>query len=150
MSQSLNKTIVHIIFSTKHRNPLIDFEIEPDLHRYMGGILNNLECLPIQVGGYKDHIHIICLLSRKISIMKLLEEIKKPSSRWMKTKSIRYQNFYWQDGYAIFSVDPEKLDEVVEYVRNQHKHHEKISFQDECRLLFKQYGIDFDERYFWD
>ncbi|MCF0057030.1 IS200/IS605 family transposase [Dyadobacter sp. CY356] len=94
MSQSLAKVCTHIVFSTKYRQPLIDDKIENELHRYLGGICNKFECIPIQVGGYVDHIHILCVMSRKISIMKLLEEIKKNSSRWIKTKGKEYEGFY--------------------------------------------------------
>ena len=86
MSQSLAKVCTHIVFSTKYCQPLIDEKIENELHRYLGGLCNKFECIPIKVGGYVDHIHILCVMSRKISIMKLLEEIKKNSSRWIKTK----------------------------------------------------------------
>ena len=87
MGQSLNKIYVHLVFSTKHRNPLITDSIKDELFNYLGGICKNLECNPIQVGGYKDHVHILCLLSKKITLMKLLEEIKSHSSKWIKTKS---------------------------------------------------------------
>jgi len=102
MSQSLAKVCAHIVFSTKYRQPLIDEKIENELWSYMGGICARLECQPIKIGGYVDHIHILCALSRKIAIMTLLEEVKKSSSKWIKTKGLDYKDFYWQDGYGIF------------------------------------------------
>jgi putative transposase len=84
MPQSLSKVYVHITFSTKHRKHLIDDEIEASLYAYIGGICKGLECNPIKVGGYRDHVHILCLLSQKIAQMKLLEEVKKQSSKWVK------------------------------------------------------------------
>jgi len=95
MAQSLSKVYTHIIFSTKHRRNLIDEAIQPDLFDYLGGICKGLECNPVQVGGYLSHVHILCLLSRKISPMKLLEEVKKRSSLWIKTIGEKYNNFYW-------------------------------------------------------
>ena len=100
-------------FSTKHRAPLIDKQIEDKLYAYLGGICKGLECNPIQVGGYRNHVHILCLLSKKIAQMKLLEEVKKQSSKWMKTNGPDYANFYWQDGYAIFSVNPAEVDVLL-------------------------------------
>lgn len=82
--------------------------------------------------------------------MKLLEEIKKSSSLWMKTKGNGYSNFYWQDGYAVFSVRPTELEVVARYIRNQKEHHRKTVYQNECRTLFKKNGIEYDERYVWD
>ena len=113
MSQSLSKVCTHIVFSTKHRQPLIDEKIENELYAYLGGICKEHDCLPIKVGGYVDHIHILCVLSRKIAIMKLLEEVKRSSSKWIKTKGSDYEEFYWQDGYGIFSVNPIELEVVI-------------------------------------
>ena len=121
MSQSLSKVYVHITFSTKNRYPFIDREIERRLWDYIGGICKTMECNPVRVGGHNDHIHICCLLSKKITQIKLLEEIKKESSKWIKTKGRQYEKFYWQDGYSIFSVNPSELEKVVEYMVNTTK-----------------------------
>ena len=150
MSQSLYQIYLHLVFSTKYREPSIDEQIEDELHAYLGGTCKALECEPIKVGGYYDHIHILCKLSKKIALMKLLEEVKKSSSKWIKTKDDKYVDFYWQNGYSAFSVNPSEVDKVVDYIANQKEHHRKISFQDESRLFFKKYKIDFDERYVWD
>jgi len=150
MPQSLSKVYVHITFGTKYRLKLIDDTIKDALFEYIGGICKGLECYPLQVGGYLDHIHVLCTLSRKIAQMTLLEEMKKQSSKWIKTRGQTYADFYWQDGYAIFSVNPAETDVVVKYILNQEKHHNKTSFQDEYRALLNKYEIEFDERYVWD
>ena len=82
--------------------------------------------------------------------MKLLEELKKRSSKWVKTKGAPYLNFYWQDGYGIFSVNPSEIDKVIDYIKNQEEHHQKRSFQDEFRAFLKKYKVEYDERYVWD
>ncbi len=150
MPQSLSKVYVHIIFSTKNRNNLIDDNIKTPLFEYLGGVCKGVQCNPVQVGGYKNHIHILCLLSKKITQIKLLEELKKQSSKWIKTKGTKYHNFYWQDGYGIFSVNPSEVDVVVDYIKNQAEHHRKKSFEDELRAFLKKYKVDYDERYLWD
>lgn len=150
MPQSLSKVYVHICFSTKNRQNLIDENIDSSLYEYLGGICKGLGCSPIQVGGHKNHVHILCLLSKKITQIKLLEEVKKQSSKWMKTKGVKYQNFYWQDGYGIFSVNPFELDVVIDYIENQEEHHTHRTFQDEFRAFLKKYKVEFDERYIWD
>jgi len=150
MGQSLVKNYIHIVFSTKHRQPLILPPVESDLHSYLGGICKKLECQPIKIGGYTDHIHILCMLSKKIALMKLLEEVKSHSSKWIKTKGPGYENFYWQDGYGAFSVNPRQVEKVVAYIANQHEHHSKKTFQDEFRLILKKYQVEYDERYVWD
>ena len=150
MPQSLSKMIGHIVFSTKHRQPLITDGIVDELYRYLGGTCAYLDCPPIKIGGYYDHVHVLCGLSRKIAIMDLLEEIKKQSSKWIKTKGPEFADFYWQNGYGIFSVSPTQVPDVVRYIENQKEHHEQQSFQDECRDFYKRYQIDWDERYVWD
>ena len=150
MPQSLVKNYIHITFSTKDRQPFIDSFIKEELFNYLGGICKKLECYPIIIGGDKDHVHLLVLLSRKIALMKLVELLKTHSSKWIKQKSNSYQNFYWQRGYGGFSVNPTEIEIVKNYILNQEVHHKKSSFQDEYRLFLKKYNIEYDERYVWD
>ena len=150
MPQSLSKVYVHITFSTKNRQNLIDDQIEESLYEYIGGICKGLDCKPVKIGGYRNHVHILCLLSKKITQIKLLEELKKNSSKWIKTKDKKYSNFYWQDRYGIFSVNPYEIDVVVKYIANQKEHHEKVTFKDELRAFLRKYEVEFNEEYLWD
>lgn len=150
MPQSLVKNYVHLVWSTKNRAPLIDKNIKEELYAYMAGISNKLESQVIQIGGIEDHVHILCKLSRKIAMMKLVEEIKSHSSKWIKSKGVSYQNFYWQNGYGGFSVNPKEIDVVINYIKNQEEHHKKRTFQEEYRMFLNQYKMEFDERYVWD
>ena len=150
MGQSLVKIYLHIIFSTKHRNAVIDESIENELHSYLGGVCKNLECPPIKIGGFTDHVHLLCLQSKKITVIKLLEDLKSNSSKWIKTKADRYNDFYWQTGYGAFSVSPSEVEAVKAYIENQHQHHKSITFQEEYRRILTDLHIDFDERYVWD
>ncbi len=150
MAQSLVKSYMHIIFSTKHRQPLIHPPIETELHKYLGGLCNNLECYPIMVGGYIDHVHILCALSKKLTLVKLMEELKSHSSKWIKSKDEKTKNFYWQDGYGAFSVSPTVVDTVTHYIQNQHEHHRDKTFQEEYRTFLDEYEVEYDERYVWD
>ena len=141
---------MHITFSTKNRHPFLDKHIKEELFSYLGGICKNLECNPLIVGGHKDHIHILCLLSRKIALMKLIEELKTHSSKWVKTKGQQYHKFYWQSGYGGFSIHQEQVDRVKDYISTQDEHHKKISFKDEYRAFLREYDIDYNESYVWD
>ena len=141
---------MHIIFSTKHRQPLINENIEHELYSYLGGTCKILDCPPIKVGGHYDHIHILCMLSKKVALVKLLEEVKSHSSSWIKTKGEEFKNFYWQDGYGAFSVNPTEIDVVADYISNQKIHHRTKTFQEEYRAFLKKYRVDYDERYVWD
>jgi putative transposase len=150
MGQSLVKNHVHLVWSTKHRQPFIVPPYEEQLHRYMAGICTNLGCTPIIIGGWVDHVHILCKLSQKIPLMKLMEDVKSNSSKWMKTLEPSLEDFYWQDGYGAFSVNPTGVDKVVAYIANQHKHHAGEDFQSEYRGILNTNGVEYDERYVWD
>ncbi len=149
MGQSLVKNYLHIVFSTKNRKPLIDEDIENELYSYLTGICNKLECYPIKVGGHTNHVHVLCNLSKKMALVKLMEELKSHSSKWIKTKGDKYSNFYWQDGYGAFSVNPREVEVVVKYIENQKEHHRKKSFQEEFVAFLEKYNVEFDEKYVW-
>ncbi len=150
MGQSLVQNYIHIVFSTKHREPLIKPPYENELHSYIAGTCKNLDCQPVKIGGYTDHVHILCMLSKKIALVNLLEEVKTHSSKWMKTKDEALKIFYWQGGYGAFSVNPSQVDTIITYINNQHLHHSKKTFQDEYRAFLKKYNVVYDERYVWD
>lgn len=150
MGQSLNKIYVHLVFSTKNRTPMISDEIANDLFSYLGAICKNLECNPVQVGGYRDHVHILCLLSKKITLIELVEKVKSNSSKWIKTKGSQYEDFYWQNGYGAFSVNPAEIETVKNYILKQEEHHLKRNFQQEFVVFLKKYDVDYDEKYVWD
>ena len=150
MGQSLVKNYIHIVFSTKHRVTLIHQPVQDELYSYIGRIYKEMECQPIKIGGYTDHIHILCMLSKKIALMKLLEEVKSHSSKWMKTKGEILKKFYWQNGYGAFSVNPSQVNIVIAFIENQKEHHKRRSFQDEYRAILRKYKVEYDERYIWD
>jgi putative transposase len=147
MSQSFVQIYVHIVFHTKGNAKLISEEIENELFSYLGGILKNYKSNPLQIGGTSDHIHILCTLPKTIAPADLVEEIKKSSSKWIKTKGAHYYNFYWQDGYGGFSVSNSGVDGVKRYILNQKRHHEQVSFMDEYKILLEAYGIPYEDQY---
>ena len=148
MPQSLAKVNVHIVFSTKHAKHIITAEVKKELHAYIIGTLSKLGSYTNEIYANPDHIHILCTLPRTITIADFISKIKTSSSKWIKTKGIN--NFSWQDGYGIFSVSSSKVEVVENYILNQFEHHKKLSFKDELRKFFMEYGIEFDERYVWD
>ena len=147
MSQSYVQFYTHIVFHTKNNKKFIREEIEDELYSYMGGILRNYKSIPIQIGGTSDHVHMLCTLPKTMTPADLVEEVKKSSSKWIKTKGPRYSNFYWQDGYGGFSVGWSQVDTVKNYIRNQKQHHRKVQFIDEYKSLLDEYGISYEERY---
>jgi putative transposase len=150
MAQSLANVVLHIVFSTKYRHPWITADIEGQLHRYLTTICNALGCHALQVGGTEDHIHNLCRLSRTLTIAKLVETLKRSSSRWLKTIHPRYLDFSWQNGYGAFSVSASQIPRIRDYIVNQKQHHRRMTFEDEFRELLSKYEAGYDERYLWD
>ena len=151
MPQSLAKILIHTVFSTKDRRPLLrDRPVREELHNYLGGILAHLDCQPVIVGGVEDHAHLLSALSRTCQPAEMVKEVKRGSSVWLKTKSPDLADFAWQSGYGIFSIGFSQIESVRSYIAQQEEHHRKASFQDEFRALLRRYEIEFDERYVWD
>ena len=151
MSQSLVKNLIHLVYSTKHRTPWIPQDVQERLWAYQAGIFENMESPALIIGGIDDHVHALFSLSKNYALKKVVEEVKKASSKWMKTKDgTGNALFTWQAGYAGFSVSESNVPAVKKYIRNQAQHHLSMTFQDELRLLFQKHRIDFDERYVWD
>lgn len=136
----------------KDRRPFLrDKTLREELHNYIGGILNQLDCQPVIIGGgVEDHVHLLCALSRTRQASDMIKEVKRGSTLWLKTKSADLHAFSWQSGYGIFSVGFSQIGTVRNYIARQEEHHRKISFQDEFRELLRRYEIEFDEQYIWD
>ena len=150
MPQSLSQIYIHLIFGTKHHEPLLEDHVRDELQRYIATILKNWESPAIKIGSVSNHIHIPFSLSRNHPVRKIVEEVKKSSSKWLKTKDGISSNFHWQNGYGVFSVSQSGLRDLIEYIENQEDHHRHVSFQEEYRKFLQKYNIEFDERYVWD
>ncbi len=148
MSQSLARNVVHLIFSTKNREPFITPESRPDLFAYLAGALNGIDCPAIRVGGVADHVHLLFVLSKNVALAQAVEEVKKESSKWAKGKIS--PRFYWQTGYGAFSVSASNENTVARYIENQEQNHTKRTFQDELIEFFRKHRIAFDEKHLWD
>lgn len=150
MPQSLSFLLVHLVFSTKDRAPVLDEKVRPALHAYLATVARNADCECFRVGGVADHVHLAIRLSRTITVAKLVEELKTSSSKWLKTQSPSMAGFSWQRGYGAFSVGPADLDALRQYIDTQEEHHQSRTFQQEYRAFLTKYGIEFDEQYVWD
>ncbi|MCO8120550.1 IS200/IS605 family transposase [Stieleria sp. TO1_6] len=150
MGQSLVQLYVHLVFATKHRQPLLkNSDCRQRMHSYLAGVCKNQLSPAIIVGGVEDHVHLLCRLGKTIDIAKLIRELKRDSSEWAK-RELSIGNFYWQTGYGAFSISPSHLQALTSYITNQEQHHQKESFQDEFRRLCKKYGVEIDERFVWE
>ena len=150
MPQSLSSIIIHIIFSTKDRLPVLDAAIRPTLHAYLATVARNSGCECYRAGGPADHTHVAIRLSRTITVAALVEELKTASSKWLKTQSRDLVGFSWQRGYGAFSVGRADLEDLLSYIDNQEEHHRACSFQEEYLSYVRQNSVEYDERYVLD
>ena len=150
MPQSLHVLSAHIIFSTKRHHPWLTSNVRERVWAYQSQILQNLECSAITIGGVADHVHVLCNLTKKFPTAKVLEILKKDSSKFVKTLDSSLGDFHWQDGYGLFSVSPSHFDPVRKYILNQEEHHKRETFQEEYLRILKRYRAAYDERYLWD
>ena len=150
MAQSLAKNLIHLIYSTKNRERYLTSEIRPRLFEYQTGIFGQWDCAPIVIGGDSDHVHALFVLSKNRLLCRVVEEVKKGSSKWIKLQGDAFSGFYWQSGYGAFSVSQSHVSKLRLYIEQQEQRHQTVSFQDEFRLFLKRYMIEYDERYVWD
>jgi putative transposase len=150
MSQSLVKNLIHLVYGTKNRQPSIPKDLRAGLFAYQAGILQEWDSPALVIGGVEDHVHALFALSMNHPLKKIVEEVKKGSSKWMKVDGPQNPDFHWQAGYGAFSVSHSNVRAVKRYIENQEERHLKMTFQDELRALFRRHGIEFDERFVWD
>ena len=148
MSQSLARVHIHLIFSTKLREPCISDPVRCALHAYLATVLRNLGCPVTLVNSVEDHVHVLFELARSVTIGAAVEEAKKSSSRWMKSQG--FTAFAWQGGYGAFSVSASQTERVMTYIAKQREHHQRMSFQDEFQAFLERHRITFDEQRLWE
>jgi REP element-mobilizing transposase RayT len=147
MSQSLSKLYIHATFHIKKTSVSIRKQELDQLFSYIAQVLKSMECYPIQVGGVENHVHVLSTMSKNISLARMMEEVKRHSSRWLKTKGSYYKDFGWQGGYGGFSVSQSVVERTANYIKNQERHHKKLSFRDGYLRFLKEYGVDYNEVY---
>jgi putative transposase len=150
MPQSLAKVLVHLVFSTKNREPILTEPVREPLCAYAAAALRDLDSHVMAINAWRDHVHILFSLSKNHSLAQVVMEVKRATSKWIKTQGKDFAGVHWQSGYGSFSIGQSDVDEVKTYIANQAKHHRVKSFEEEFRSFLKRYQVEFDERYLWD
>jgi len=139
--------LYQIVFSTNNRERVLVKHNHTELFKYIWGILQKKRCHLYRINGVSDHIHIVTHIHPTVSLSSLVKDIKLSSSNYIKSFNL-FPNFSgWQEGYGGFTYSFKEKDHLIEYVKNQEAHHQKISFCDEFITLLEEHGIEFDERY---
>jgi REP element-mobilizing transposase RayT len=148
VAQTLGNVVVHLIFSTKQRKPLIEPDIRSSLFAYLGGIVREMRGTALIVNGTCDHVHMLIGIRPAHSIADIARIVKTNSSGWIRKSG--YTEFAWQSGYGVFSVSESSIPAVTKYIAMQDEHHRKRSFQEEFVAFLKKNKVVYDERYIWD
>jgi REP element-mobilizing transposase RayT len=149
MSRTYSSLLMHIVFGTAERAPLITPEIRDGLYEYMGGIMREMGAVPVTINGMHDHVHMLVSMPLTLTVPDLVRVVKTNSSRWVHEKWPERRAFGWQKGYGVFSVSQLMASRVERYINEQERHYRKFSFEDEYRALLRRHNIKFDERYLW-
>ncbi len=150
MARTYTNLLIHAIFSTKRRAPLLSHELRPEIFSYMAGIIRKLKGKPILINGVKDHVHLLFTLPHAISLADCMEKVKANSSKWVNERPRQSGRFGWQAGYAAFSVSPSNLKDVQAYIADQEDHHRRRTFQEEVLVFLKKHGVQYDPRYVFE
>lgn len=149
MAQALTRLLVHVIFSTKNRGKLILEDVESDLYGYIGGICRNHESPLLAMGGTENHVHLLLSLSKNLALSDLVMQIKRDSSKWIRSRGLRLGSFQWQEGYAAFSIGESQVDRVRAYIEGQKAKHQTVAFEDELLAFLAKYRVPYDPQHIW-
>ncbi|HYM74690.1 MAG TPA: IS200/IS605 family transposase [Candidatus Dormibacteraeota bacterium] len=148
MSHTSGNILLHFIFSTEGRRPLIKPGLRDALFAYLGGIVREMNGTALIINGDVDHVHMLIRLRPVHSAAEIARVVKANSSRWVREK--HSAAFAWQTGYGVFSVSESSVAAVTKYIAGQEEHHKKHSFQEEYVAFLKKNHVEYDPRYIWN
>lgn len=150
MSHSHVSQLMHCVFSTKERRPMITPELQSRLFPYIGGIARENKMRLISAGGMEDHAHLLISMPKTLNISKAMQLIKGGSSKWVHDTFAEHRLFEWQEGYGAFSIGISEVERTVKYINNQREHHQKKDFKTEFISFLDRHFIEYDARFVFD
>ena len=150
MPGTYSQILLHVVFSTKHREPLITPDIANRLYSYIGGIVRAEKGVMYDIGGVEDHVHMYLRWRPDGSASDLMRVVKARSSKWVHESFPMLGAFAWQEGYSAFSVSKSQEDAVKKYIAGQAEHHKKEDFKSELLRLLRVHSVEFEEKYVFD
>jgi REP element-mobilizing transposase RayT len=150
LANTYSQVYLHIVFAVKGRQNLIRAEIREDLHKYITGIITNRDQKLLSIFCMPDHSHLLVGLKPSISISDLVRDIKAGSSKFINDKKLIKGKFSWQEGFGVFSYSRSQIDNVIKYIQNQEKHHNKKSFKEEYIEFLEKFAVEYDVKYLFE
>ena len=150
MANTYSQLYIHIVFSVKGRQNLIQKHWKDELHKYICGIVNGKNQKVFAIGGVADHIHLLVSINPSMAISDLVRDVKANSSKWINEKRFLNTKFQWQEGFGAFSYAQSQLNNVIAYINNQEQHHQKKTFKDEYLELLRNFEIEYNEKYLFE
>lgn len=145
MADTYSQIYLHIVFTVKKREYLIDPKWESELYKYITGIVQNKGQKMIAINGMPDHVHLFIGMKPSCCLSDLVREIKKATTEFLRNKKYVPEKFQWQNGYGVFSYGHASVAHVSNYIFNQKEHHKKITFREEYYKLLQLFNIEFNE-----
>jgi putative transposase len=150
MAGTFSNLLLHVVFSTKHRLPIITPQLRPRLYKFMGGIVRDQQGVMMEIGGVEDHVHLLVRWRPDESIAYLLRNVKARSSKWVNENRLIPTRFAWQEGYSVFSVSQSQKGKVAAYIGRQEEHHRRWTYRQELLRMLKDHDVVFEEKYVFD
>ncbi|MDF1546443.1 MAG: transposase [Bacteroidales bacterium] len=144
---TFTQILYQIVFSTKNREKTLNEEGQKRLFTYIWQLLQNKKCHLYRIGGVEDHLHIVTHIHTNIAPALLIKDIKLATCDFIKQEKLFTQFTGWLEGYGAFTYHISAKDNLINYVKNQKKHHKNTVFKDEYILLLEEHRIKFEEKY---
>jgi len=150
MSGTYSQILLHVVFSTKHRDAWITPDVADRLYPYIGGIVRAEKGVLYGIGGAPDHVHMYLRWRPDESVSDLMRTVKARSSKWIHDTLPTLGAFAWQEGYSVFSVSKSQEEAVKKYIAGQAEHHRNEDFKSELLRILRAHGVEFDEKYVFE
>jgi len=147
MANTYTQIYIQVVFAVQGRQSLIQPDHKEEIYKYITGIVTNQGQKMLQVNGMADHIHLLIGMKPNIALSDLVRDVKSDSSKFVNEKRWVKGKFNWQEGFGAFSYGHSQLDQVIQYIREQEKHHQQNSFKNEYLTLLRKFDIAFEDKY---
>lgn len=143
-----SQVYIMFVWGVKYRLGLISKQWEKELWSVIGSLSKDIDCHPVAIGGIRDHVHVLLSLGNDApSCKEIAKYLKSKSSKWVNENHLCMGKFAWQEGSGRFSYIKRDIDMLINYIKNQERHHLKCTYREEFAALLDRLSIPYDDRY---